>query len=75
MHYIPRSDGGLGIEENIACGCIRCHHEYDNGGKRDEYGAIIEAHLRSHYTNWDRSKLRYNKWKDIDPRWQFDIET
>jgi 5-methylcytosine-specific restriction endonuclease McrA len=72
MHYIPRSEGGLGIEENVACGCPKCHHEYDNGGKRDEHGAKIEAHLRRHYPNWDRSKLYFNKWKEIDPAYRFD---
>lgn len=72
MHYIPRSAQGLGIEENVACGCPKCHHLYDNGGKREEFGAIIEAHLKFMYEHWDRSNLIYDKWKDLDPSWRFD---
>ena len=26
-HYIARSQGGLGIEENIVTLCLRCHNE------------------------------------------------
>ncbi|MEA5060025.1 MAG: hypothetical protein VB049_08350 [Candidatus Pelethousia sp.] len=35
-HFIPRSDGGLGIPENILTACTRlmegdCHHKFDEG--------------------------------------------
>lgn len=30
-HYIKRSQGGLGIEENVFTACVNCHHEQDNG--------------------------------------------
>ena len=36
MHYISRAQGGLGIEENVVTGCQECHHEYDNGAKREQ---------------------------------------
>ena len=28
-HYIPRSKGGLGIEQNIVTLCRECHRRYD----------------------------------------------
>jgi len=63
MHYIPRSRGGSGIERNIACGCIKCHHDYDNGNKHAEYGLIIRKYLQSHYLDWQEKDLIYNKYK------------
>ena len=61
-HYIPRSKGGLGIEQNIVTLCPKCHHEYDNGGKRQEYGERIKKYLQSQYENWNEKKLVYDKW-------------
>lgn len=61
-HYIPRSKGGLGIEQNIVTLCPRCHHDYDNGGKRKDYGAMIECYLKYRYDDWDKEKLYYNKY-------------
>lgn len=65
-HYIPRSHGGLGIEQNIVTLCWQCHHDYDNGGKREEYGVLIADYLRACYKNWDKMKLTYEKWSDND---------
>ena len=30
-HFIPRSKGGLGIEQNVLTLCRMCHDRYDNG--------------------------------------------
>ena len=60
-HYIPRSKGGLGIEQNIVTLCIRCHYDYDNGGKRKEYGSMIHDYLAACYRNWNEQKLIYKK--------------
>lgn len=72
-HFIARSHGGLGIEENIVTLCHDCHNEFDNGtGKyRTSLDQAIEAYLRSKYPKWDRSKLIYQKYKDMDPNWLF----
>lgn len=61
-HFIGRAQCGLGIEENIVTLCPTCHHLFDNGGKREEYGAQIESYLKSKYPLWDKSKLIYDKW-------------
>lgn len=65
-HFIPRSKGGLGIEENIVTLCSNlttncCHHKFDYGTKqeRDEIGHIIEEYLKSKYPGWDKEKLKY----------------
>jgi len=59
MHYIPRSQGGLGIPENLAMGCDPCHDAYDDGG--EELGARFKAHLMRNYPDWGEKKLVYDK--------------
>jgi len=61
-HYIPRSAGGLGIEQNIVTLTLEEHHDYDNGGKRKEYGEKIREYLMSKYPGWDESKLIYRRY-------------
>ena len=61
-HFIRRSQGGLGIEENIVTMCQRCHREYDQGEGRRAIEAQTEAYLRSKYPNWAKENLIYKKW-------------
>ena len=61
-HFIRRSQGGLGIPENIVTMCQRCHNMYDQGSDRREIEAFVERYLRSIYPNWDKEKLVYKKW-------------
>ncbi len=58
-HFIARSQGGLGIEQNVVTLCINCHHEYDNGKNRKGYKALISAYLENIYPNF--RKRRYIK--------------
>lgn len=64
MHYIPRSQGGLGIPENGAVGCQWHHNMMDNGnkGKRAEMLSIFRECLKMHYPGWDEKELIYDKW-------------
>ncbi len=61
-HYIPRSLGGLGIEQNIVTLTLEEHHDFDNGDKHKEYKAKIKAYLMSKYPDWDESKLIYRRY-------------
>lgn len=60
-HYISRSKGGLGIEENIFTACTRltendCHYKFDAYGiGRDK----VKEYLKSKYPNWNENKLYY----------------
>jgi len=60
-HYIPRSKGGLGIEQNLLVLCQRCHHNYDNTTKRQEYAVIIRDYLNGHYPGFDHDRRFYKK--------------
>jgi 5-methylcytosine-specific restriction endonuclease McrA len=60
-HYIPRSQGGLGIEKNIVTLCQSCHMAYDQGFARRELGIEIRAYLMKCYPDWDEADLVYRK--------------
>ncbi len=60
-HYIRRSRGGLGIEQNVGCLCPQCHHDYDNGGKEKEIGEVFNGYLMSKYEDWNEKDLYYKK--------------
>lgn len=65
-HYIPRSKGGLGIEENIITACTafgnNCHYIFDEGAKQQREAMRDHAknYLKSIYPDWDESKLIYS---------------
>ena len=63
-HFIPRSKGGLGIEENILTLCrYTCHEKYDHGYRhnREEMRAYFREYLKSKYPDWDEKKLVYRR--------------
>lgn len=62
-HFIRRSQGGLGIEENIVTMCMMCHSMYDQYIDRERMESYTEQYLRSKYPNWDKEKLIYKKWE------------
>lgn len=64
MHYIPRSQGGLGIPQNGAVGCQYHHEMMDNGnrGCREEMRGIFRRYLEKHYPEWSEEELVYSKW-------------
>ena len=67
-HYIPRSKGGLGIEQNIFTACTRltendCHYKFDNGTQeeREKLKEKVQEYFMSIYPNWDETDLYYKK--------------
>lgn len=63
VHFIAKSQGGKGIEQNILTGCYRCHTQYDQTDQRERYREKARAYLNSKYPDWDEIKLYYNKWQ------------
>ena len=69
-HYIPRSAGGLGIRQNGALICLKCHHEIDNGAHtnlRKSYKAFFKSYLNLHYPDFSDEERKYKK-NGINPR-------
>ena len=64
-HFIPRSKGGLGVEENVVTLCLACHDAYDHTIERDAIGFVIEEYLKDKYPEWDKTKLIYHKWGNL----------
>lgn len=64
-HYIKRSQGGLGIEQNIGTMCPNCHNEYDNGSGK--YAIAIKHAFRDYlsnfYSDWNEESLYYDKYR------------
>lgn len=62
-HFIPRSMGGLGCEENVLTLCRRCHDLFDNGCRdvRDDLRDRFRLYLMDIYDGWDEGNLIYRK--------------
>lgn len=65
MHYIPKSQGGLGIAQNGALGCHYHHQLMDNGSKglRKEMQEFMKGYLMGMYPGWNEKDLVYDKWR------------
>ena len=61
-HVIPRSQGGLGVEQNIVTLCRACHRKYDETEYRDQIREILVAHLESIYGEWSEEELIHRKY-------------
>ncbi len=60
-HYIRRSQGGLGIEQNVVTLCTTCHNNFDNGNYRKQIGEIIKDYLSHYYKGWNEEDLVFKK--------------
>lgn len=62
-HFIARSQGGLGIEENILTLCFDHHREFDQGskGQREWMKIYFRGYLKARYPDWDEDKLIYRR--------------
>ena len=65
-HIVRRSQGGLGIEQNILCVCRHCHHELDEGKNRELYMKVAITHMKEHYPDWNMSDLIFKKGYEYD---------
>ena len=60
-HFIPRSQGGLGIEQNIVTLCDKCHMAFDQSPKRKSLREYIRRYLKMKHPDWEETKLVYKK--------------
>ena len=60
-HYIPRSQGGLGIEQNIITLCRFCHNKLDQTTERGELLERVREHLDLWYPGSPDTDRKYKK--------------
>jgi len=63
-HIIPRSHGGLGVEQNVVGLCRECHDLFDHGRpeERKEKRRQIDEYMNYKYgENWNPEDYRYKK--------------
>lgn len=60
-HYINRSQGGLGIEQNIVTLCAACHDRMDNGADGSRLRRQVKEYLGKCYPGFSDEKRRYVK--------------
>ena len=60
-HYIPRSNGGLGIEENIVTLCKMCHFKLDQTSDRKELLKIVKSYLDRFYKGFNDEDRKYKR--------------
>lgn len=60
-HYIPRSQSGLGIEQNVVTVCRRCHERLDQSTERAQLLAVIKAYLDIFYPDFTDEMRRYKR--------------
>jgi 5-methylcytosine-specific restriction endonuclease McrA len=60
-HYIPRSKGGLGIEENVVTLCWEHHDRLDHTTDRKMLLEAVKAYLDSKYPGFPDSERVYRK--------------
>lgn len=63
-HVIRRSQGGMGIEQNIVTLCPSCHRAFDEGADRSSIYARIVDYMRGKYPGWKRENVIYKKWEE-----------
>lgn len=60
-HFVPRSKGGLGIEQNIMSLCRPCHFAFDFGDPEERQLLRDRAmeYLKKCYPDWNEEDLIY----------------
>ena len=54
-HFIERSRGGKGIEENLVCLCKQCHTKIHQGDT--DLQNFVRDYLSDHYEGWSEESL------------------
>lgn len=61
-HIVPRSHGGLGIEQNIVTVCRECHDRMDNSTDREWMIRQAKEYMVQMYGGWNENECVYRRW-------------
>ena len=73
-HIIRRSQGGMGVEQNIVTLCGPCHYAFDEGigldrlrplgfESQEQIKEFIISYIKSFYPDWTPESVTYSKWR------------
>lgn len=62
-HVIPRSQGGLGVPQNIITVCRECHDKLDNSTSREKMLKEAILYLKGFYPDWNEKDVIFEKWR------------
>ena len=65
-HIVRRSQGGMGVEQNIISACAKCHYALDEGKHREEMMAEAIAYIKTFYPDWTPESVTFRKWGFLD---------
>lgn len=60
-HVVPRSQGGLGAEQNIVTLCQSCHTKLDQTTQRKHLLQEVYAYMSAKYPGWGPEQQVYRK--------------
>lgn len=76
-HCVRRSQGGMGIEQNIVSMCNECHFSHDEGlfmsrlrplgfETQQDVQEYVKNYLRGHYPDWTEESVKYHKYEEYN---------
>ena len=74
-HIVRRSQGGMGIEQNIVTLCGPCHYALDEGlylnrlrpfglKSQQDVKEFVVDYIKGFYPDWTEESVKYHKWED-----------
>ena len=74
-HIVRRSQGGMGVEQNIVTLCNPCHYALDEGAFMDRLRPLgldtqkkvreyVIDYIKGFYPDWTPESVTYHKWED-----------
>ena len=62
-HIVRRSQGGMGVVENIVTLCPNCHRELDEGKNHEMLMSVVVEYIKGFYPDWTPESVTYRKWR------------
>lgn len=73
-HVVRRSQGGMGVVENIVSLCPQCHYAFDEGlymrrlkplgfERQQDVRDYIIDYIKGFYPDWTPDSVTYHKWR------------
>lgn len=74
-HIVRRSQGGMGVEQNIVTLCGPCHYALDEGlylnrlkplnlNSQQDVRDYVISYIKGFYPDWTEESVKYKKWED-----------